>query len=86
MCFRRSAQQRGRVLVGKGLQLPSCFRVGKMRMTGSISCYRRRTFGPPSQPGVLSRGSLRTGLQERAAQAAGPASVDGGQAAVAGAC
>ena len=36
--------------------------------------------------GTLARGGLRTGLQQRAAQAAGQASVDGGQAAVGGAC
>ena len=55
MCFRRSAQLRGRALVGKGLRLPSCCRAVKMRMTGSISCWRKRTYGPPLQPGVLSQ-------------------------------
>ena len=70
---------RGRALVGKGLRLPSCCRAVKMRMTGSISCCHKRTYGPPLQPGVLSQ-------RRRAAQAAGQASVDGGQAAVAGAC
>ena len=53
MCFRRSVQLRGRVLVGKGLQLLSCCQAVKMRMTGSISCYRKRTYGLPLQPGVL---------------------------------
>ena len=37
-------------------------------------------------PGYSYRGGLRTGLQQRAAQAAGQASVDGGQVTVAGAC
>ena len=54
MCFRRSVSLRGRALVGKGLRLPSCCRAVKMRMTGSISCCRKRTYGPPLQPGVLS--------------------------------
>ena len=35
--------------------LPSCCRAVKMRMTGSISCCRKRTYGPPLQPGVLSQ-------------------------------
>ena len=52
MCFRRSVLLRGRVLVGKGLQLLSCCQAVKMRMTGSISCYRKRTYGLPLQPGV----------------------------------
>ena len=54
MCFRRSVQLRGRALEGKGLRLPSCYRAVRMRMTGSISCCRKRTFGPLLQPGVLS--------------------------------
>ena len=54
MCFRKSAQQCGRALVEKGLRLPSCCRAVKMRMTGSISCCRKRTSGLPLQPGVLS--------------------------------
>ena len=54
MCFRRSVQLRGRALVGKGLQLLSCCRAVKMRMTGSISCCRKRIYGPLLQPGVLS--------------------------------
>ena len=39
----------------------------KMRMTGSISCCRKRTYGPPLQPGVLSlrkspnRSSVKSG-------------------------
>ena len=57
----------------------------KMRMTGSISCCRKRTYGPPLQPGVLSQRRSPNRSLVRAAQAAG-ASVDGGQAAVAGAC
>ena len=36
--------------------------------------------------GYSHRGDLRTGLQQRAAQAAGQASVDGGQVTVGGAC
>ena len=55
MCFRRSVQLRGRALVEKGLRLPSCCRAVKMRMTGSISCCRKRTYGLPFQPGVLSQ-------------------------------
>ena len=54
MCSRRSVQLRGRALVGKDLQLPSCCRAVKMRMTGSISCCRKRTYGPLLQPGALS--------------------------------
>ena len=67
MCFRRSVQLRGRVLVGKGLQLLSCCQAVKMRMTGSISCYRKRTYGLPLQPGVLllrrsqNRSSVKSG-------------------------
>ena len=57
MCFRRSVQLFGRALVGKGLRLPSCCRAVKMRMTGSISCCRKRTYGPLLQPGVLSQRS-----------------------------
>ena len=53
MCFRRSVLLRGRVLEGKGLQLVSCCQVVKMRVTGSTSCYPRRTYGLPLQPGVL---------------------------------
>ena len=55
MCFRRSVQLRGRALAEKGLRLPSCCRAVKMRMTGSISCCRKRTYGLPLQPGVLSQ-------------------------------
>ena len=36
------------------IRLPSCCRAVKMRMTGSISCCRKRTYGPLLQPGVLS--------------------------------
>ena len=45
----------GKALEGKGLQLVSCCQAAKMRMTGSTSCYRRRTYGLPLQPGVLSQ-------------------------------
>ena len=45
MCFRRSVLLRGKALEGKGLQLVSCCQAAKMRMTGSTSCYRRRTCG-----------------------------------------
>ena len=47
MCFRRSVQLRGRVLVGKGLQCQAV----KMRMTGSISCYRKEPMAYPYNPG-----------------------------------
>ena len=46
------SQKCGRVLVGKGLRLPSCCRAVKMQMTGSISCCPMAHF---LQPGVLSR-------------------------------
>ena len=54
-CFRRSVLLRSRALEVKGLQLASCCQAAKMRMTGSTSCYRRRTFGLPLQRGVLSQ-------------------------------
>ena len=67
-------------------------------MTGSTSCYRRRTFGPPLQPGVRStrkshlynpgyaqRGNLSASIQQRAEKAAGLSSVDGCQVMVGGA-
>ena len=57
-----------------------------MRMTGSTSCYRRRTYGLLYNSGYSHRGDLRTGIQQRAAQAAGQASVDRGQVMVGGAC
>ena len=53
--FRRSVLLRGRALVGKGLQLPLCCRAVKMQITGSISCCRKRTYGPPLQSRVLSQ-------------------------------
>ena len=84
MCFRRSVLLRGRALEEKGLQLGSCCQAVKMRMTGSTSCYRRRTY--LHNPGYSHRGDLRTGLQQRAAQVAGQASVDGGQVTVGSAC
>ena len=37
---------------------PSCCQAVKMRMTGSISCCRKRTYGPP----LSHREGLRTGL------------------------
>ena len=55
MCFRRNVLLRGRVREGKGLQLLSCCQAVKMRTTGSTSCYRKRTFGLPLQPGVLTQ-------------------------------
>ena len=54
MCFRRSVLLHGRAHEAKGLQLGSCCLAAKMRMTGSTLCYRRRTYGLPLQPGVLS--------------------------------
>ena len=84
-CIRRSVLRHGRALEEKGLQLVSCCQAAKMRMTGWISCYRRRTFGLPLQPGHPRRGNLSTGIQQRAAKAAGPTSLEGGQVTVGGA-
>ena len=53
--FSQSVLLRGRALEEKGLQLVSCCQAVKMRMTGSTSCYRRRTYGLPLQLGVLSQ-------------------------------
>ena len=63
MCFRKSVLLRGRVLVGKGLQSLFCCQAVRMRMTGSISCYRKRTYGLPLQPGV-QRGIQGTSGQQ----------------------
>ena len=52
--FHRSVRLLGRVLLAKGLRLPSCCRAVKMRMTGSISCCRKRTYDPLLQPGQAS--------------------------------
>ena len=55
MCFRRSAAAWQGARGERLIRLPSCCRAVKMRMTGSISCCRKRTYGPPLQPGVLSQ-------------------------------
>ena len=57
-CFRRSVLLRGRTLEVQDSQLASCCQAAKMRMTGSTSCCRRRTFGLSLQRGV-HRGILR---------------------------
>ena len=54
-CFRRNVLLLGRAHEVNGLQWASCCQAAKMRMTGSTSCYRRRTCGLPSQREVLSR-------------------------------
>ena len=53
MFSRRSVQLHGRALQVKGLRSPLCCRAVKMQMTGLISCCRKRTYGPPLQPGGL---------------------------------
>ena len=55
MFSRRSVQLHGRALQVKGLRSPLCCRAVKMQMTGLISCCRKRTYGPPLQPGGLSQ-------------------------------
>ena len=54
-CFRRNVLLLGKAHVVNGLQWASCCQAAKMRMTGSTSCYPRRTCGLPSQRGVLLR-------------------------------
>ena len=59
MCFRRNVLLLGQAHVVNDLQWASCCQAAKMRMTGSTSCYPRRTCGLPSQHGVqLRRNSL----------------------------
>ena len=55
MCFRRNVLLLGKAHVVNGSQWASCCQAAKMRMTGSTSCYPRRTCGLPSQRGVLLR-------------------------------
>ena len=55
ICFRKSVQLLGRVLVGKDLLLPSCCQAVKMQMTGSISCCPKRTYSSLLQLGRLSQ-------------------------------
>ena len=83
MCFRRSVLLRGRALEVKGSQLVSCCQAVKM---AKLHVVAEEPMAYLYNSGYSHRGDLRTGLQQRAAQAAGQASVDGGQVTVGGAC
>ena len=55
MFSHRNAPLHGRALQVKDLRSLLCCRGVKMQMTGLTSCCRKRTYGPPLQPGELSQ-------------------------------
>ena len=84
-CIRRSVLRHGRALEEKGLQLVSCCQAAKMRMTGWISCYRRRTFGLPLQPGALSQRKSQRRHSAKSGKGCRP-SISGGRSSYGGGC
>ena len=65
MFSHRNVQLHGRALQVKDLRSLLCCRDVKMQMTGLTSCCRKRTYGPPLQPGELSQRRFQTFRKER---------------------
>ena len=84
-CIRRSVLRHGRALEEKGLQLVSCCQAAKMRMTGWISCYRRRTFGLPLQPGAPSQRKSQHRYSAKSGEGCRP-NISGGRSSYGGGC
>ena len=74
-------QQHGRARQVKGLRSPLCCRAVKMQMTGLTSCCLKEPLAHLYNSGDSHRGDFQTDLSQGAAQAAGQASLNGGQAA-----
>ena len=81
MFSRKSVQQHGRARQVKGLRSPLCCRAVKMQMTGLTSCCLKEPLAHLYNSGDSHRGDFQTDLSQGAAQAAGQASLNGGQAA-----